>query len=369
MSSQQHGDEGIYCQHPSFVHRLCLVAGGGRETTTPGPMLRCTARQIANRDAWSASAVLATSLRLYSSHDVGLRTPTFLIFGSNTDIGKTVITAALVRAAAADSFADPRGASGLGGSDSHGGSKTHYIKPLQCGGSDETFIRRHVPPGSLSSSATLFRWETPASPHAASRMEDSPVSDAQVLAALMGHIGALAPSDRSSIWIETAGGVLSPSSSSPQNRERYHATNRAGWGWVPQADLYRPLQERSAVILIGDGRLGGISATLSSLDALLTRGYAVAGVLMIRPEGQGANDAHTNREALQEYAHSVASSSTKSIDSPLFADPDAAILSLPALPPEPEPLMDWYTAPEVEGLTSYVSGHLFATWRKRNWKA
>ena len=40
-----------------------------------------------------------------------------------------------------------------------------------------------------------------------------------------------------------------------------------------QCDLLRPL--RLPGILVGDGRLGGISATLAALDTLALRGYEV----------------------------------------------------------------------------------------------
>lgn len=40
-----------------------------------------------------------------------------------------------------------------------------------------------------------------------------------------------------------------------------------------QADIYRPL--RLPVVLVGDGRLGGISATIAAYEALISRGYEV----------------------------------------------------------------------------------------------
>jgi bifunctional dethiobiotin synthetase / adenosylmethionine---8-amino-7-oxononanoate aminotransferase len=288
-------------------------------------ILRRTVRRVASKKTTRAppstivptAALRNASTRRFGDNKQHFRPPpTFLIFGSNTDIGKTVLTAALVRAAASPaglSITEEEGAgwvpaeSGeIGRSRNNNNIGTqlhHYIKPLQCGGSDEDFLRRHVPPDLLGSARTLFRWETPASPHLACRMEEHSVCDEQVLAALWGSIKGLtsmtgreqqtveleleqdpdstttstAPAPESpggSIWIETAGGVLSPSSSSPLNRGRHHAANAAGWGWVTQADLYRPLCDMASVILIGDGRLGGISATLSSLEALTTRGYS-----------------------------------------------------------------------------------------------
>jgi hypothetical protein len=158
---------------------------------------------------------------------------TNVIFGANTDVGKTVVTAGLIRAS---------------------GDGTNYIKPLQCGGSDQRFIEKHAP--NTSSTTTLYEWVTPASPHYAARFENKPVSDVQVLTSLQQYLGSL---DGNLNWIETAGGVLSPSSSSPENRQPHHARDKElSWGWVTQADLYRPLIGSTSVVLIGDGRLGGI---------------------------------------------------------------------------------------------------------------
>ena len=199
-----------------------------------------------------------------------------LIFGANTDVGKTVITAGLVRA-------------------SRGFNGAHYIKPLQCGGSDQNFVKKHAPNETVSAT-TLFEWESPMSPHAASRKENLPVSDEQVLTALDRCLHNLrADHPPLPCWIETAGGVLSPSSSSPMNRQSWHATNNVGWGWVTQGDLYSRFKKDMDVVMIGDGRLGGISATLSTLEALLSRGYNVTGLVLIEA-------GYSNQNAIREYA-------------------------------------------------------------------
>ena len=52
---------------------------------------------------------------------------THLVFGANTDVGKTVATAGLLRA---------RLLAGGGGA-----GAARYVKPLQCGGSDEASVR------------------------------------------------------------------------------------------------------------------------------------------------------------------------------------------------------------------------------------
>jgi dethiobiotin synthetase/adenosylmethionine--8-amino-7-oxononanoate aminotransferase len=220
----------------------------------------------------SRASNVSQRLRTYASSSL-LSSQTHLIFGANTDVGKTVVSAGLIRASLVT------------------GNTTHYIKPLQCGGSDERFIIRYAP--NTTSSTTLYEWETPVSPHYASRLEQYPVSDEQVLTSLRDCLDGL--KGASHVWVETAGGVLSPSSSSPDNSSPRHAHDKSGWGWVTQADLYRPLIERSSVVMIGDGRLGGISSTLSSLESLLVRGYNVSGVILLE-------SGYDNQEAIQEYA-------------------------------------------------------------------
>lgn len=203
---------------------------------------------------------------------------THLIFGANTDVGKTIVSAGLVR-------------SSLGTSD------VHYIKPLQCGGSDQAFVEQHVGAATSKFQAdTLFRWETPASPHVASVREDHPRSDREVLDSLQSALTSISSqSDNTTTWIETAGGVLSPSSASPVNQSPNHATTGNSWGWKTQADLYQSLVGTAPVVLVGDGRLGGISATLSSLESLIIRGYDVMGLVLLET-------GYDNVSAIREYA-------------------------------------------------------------------
>jgi dethiobiotin synthetase/adenosylmethionine--8-amino-7-oxononanoate aminotransferase len=60
--------------------------------------------------------------------------------------------------------------------------------------------------------------------------------------------------------VETAGGPLSP-----------------GPSGTPQADLFRPL--RLPAVLVGDHRLGGISATIAATESLIVRGYDIDAVI------------------------------------------------------------------------------------------
>jgi bifunctional dethiobiotin synthetase / adenosylmethionine---8-amino-7-oxononanoate aminotransferase len=229
-----------------------------------------------------------------------------LIFGANTDVGKTVVAAGLTRASAALN------------------RSTSYIKPIQAGGSDEDFVRRYN--SRLSYSKTLFNFATPASPHLASRSEASPVSDAQVLDALTHEIEH---SDSEVMWIETAGGVMSPGPSSPMNESHQHAKNDLGWGWVPQSNLYQPFLGIAQVVMVGDGRLGGISSTLSAIESLIIRGYDIAAVVVI--------DGQVTVEAIEEYLTRTLRLRSGSGEQVL-----PRLIELPKLPPLQQPLVEWF---------------------------
>lgn len=317
---------------------------------------------------------------------------THLVFGANTDVGKSVVTAGLLRARLL------KAASGAGSADktaaSASSATTHYIKPLQCGGGDEGWVRRHVeiPSGDANeasstpppySAQTLFRWEMAASPHLASRVEKAPVSDEKIVKSLTDALTTMEDESienkdemtaQPSILVETAGGVLSPSSASPDNSLTTHArgvpssdvddggSDPLSWGWSTQADLYQPLG--LPVVLVGDGRLGGISCTLSALESLAVRGYDVQGIVVVDDGGGYGNVA-----ALREYAASQSSSHVRGQEFPFArqsyqVDPTESILSLPPLPPEPEPLTSWYQSKEVEEGLDAFEDRLEYLWNK-----
>ena len=317
---------------------------------------------------------------------------THLVFGANTDVGKTVVTAGLLRARLL------KAASSAGSADktapaSAASPTTYYIKPLQCGGSDESWVRRHVeiPSGGPNetsstpppySAQTIFRWEMGASPHLASRVEKAPVSDEQIVKSLTDALATMEDEGienkdkmtaQPSILVETAGGVLSPASASPDNSLTTHAkgvqsdddddgSDPLSWGWSTQADLYQPLG--LPVVLVGDGRLGGISCTLSALESLAVRGYDVQGIVVVDDGGGYGNVA-----ALREYASSQSSSHVRGQEFPFArqsyqVDPKESILSLPPLPPEPEPLTSWYQSKEVEKGLDAFEDRLEYLWNK-----
>ncbi|KAJ7749061.1 PLP-dependent transferase [Mycena maculata] len=180
------------------------------------------------------------------------------IFGANTDVGKTILATALVRGSAALK------------------NDVFYLKPISTGpiqDADDEHIKRHC--GALKNrvhTECLYRFHVPVSPHLAAQIAAGDesrkiVSDATFVNSITSYVRRCAsrgtgPAD---MYVETAGGVHSPTLSG-----------------VTQVDCYRPLF--LPTILIGDSRLGGISATISAYESLLLRGYVVEAVLLFRDE-------------------------------------------------------------------------------------
>ncbi|VAI56517.1 unnamed protein product [Triticum turgidum subsp. durum] len=227
-----------------------------------------------------------------------LSSPTFAVFGANTGVGKTLVSAGLAASLLRSHAASP--------------SAVLYLKPLQTGfpaDSDAGFLYRRVPAlvrpshaahlvasidtlspapsvetpspsreeaafsydgegkavRKLLACRTLYAWREAVSPHLAAEREGMTVEDAHVrslLAACLAE-GETLGKGEGDVWklVETAGGVASP-----------------GPSGTLQCDLYRHF--RLPIILVGDGRLGGISGTLSAYETLLLRGYDVSAVVL-----------------------------------------------------------------------------------------
>jgi dethiobiotin synthetase/adenosylmethionine--8-amino-7-oxononanoate aminotransferase len=290
--------------------------------------------------------------------------PTHLIFGANTDVGKTVLSTALVRASV------------------HNNENVNYIKPLQCGGSDEQFVNKYLDntknenDGCSFNTHTLHYWDMPASPHLASRTENKPASDDQVLSSVYNKLNEIHREydNGSVVWIETAGGILSPSAASPLNKRPRHASDKelitmnnkdsqkesvSSWGWSTQGDLYQPLH--LPVILIGDGRLGGISVTLSALESLLTRGYDVHAIALIEDSADLSGHG-SNLPALKEYA-SRCMALRSGNGRALFKNIEKSIVSFPAVPSDLNiPLNDWFNSQQVMETSNLLKNHLCNEW-------
>ncbi|KAF7154301.1 hypothetical protein RHSIM_Rhsim01G0006800 [Rhododendron simsii] len=117
---------------------------------------------------------------------------------------------------------------------------------------------------------TMYGWREAVSAHLAAEREGAVVEDLEVLEMLKrglgirleGRGGCEGCGDKVGVFslVETAGGVASPGPSGSL-----------------QCDLYRPF--RLPAILVGDGRLGGISSTISAYESLKLRGYDVVAVV------------------------------------------------------------------------------------------
>ncbi|KAF9020973.1 PLP-dependent transferase [Hymenopellis radicata] len=179
------------------------------------------------------------------------------VFGANTDVGKTILTSALVRASA-----------GLG--------EAFYLKPVSTGppgSADTEHIQRYAGQHKQRvHTECLYQYQEPVSPHLAARLaagddESLIPTDATVVNSIAHHIRKCAAmaAGASHMYVETAGGVHSPTLSG-----------------TTQLDCYRPLF--LPTVLVGDSKLGGISSTISAYESLLLRGYIVDAILLFRDE-------------------------------------------------------------------------------------
>ncbi|GAA5876053.1 hypothetical protein JCM8547_003541 [Rhodosporidiobolus lusitaniae] len=182
---------------------------------------------------------------------------THLIVAPSTSVGKSIFSTGLVRASLAL------------------GERVGYLKSVGTGsgdGDDELHLQRFAP---RAKTACLFHFDEPVSPHlAVERAEQGgsnslrPPTDAEFAAAVgkFGREFALETAGKkSSLYIESAGGVHSPTLSGSS-----------------QLDAYRPLLPPT--LLIASAALGGISTTISAYESLLLRGYDVDAVLVFREE-------------------------------------------------------------------------------------
>ncbi|KAK7044197.1 hypothetical protein VNI00_007917 [Paramarasmius palmivorus] len=192
------------------------------------------------------------------------------VFGANTDVGKTLLTAALVRASAASQ------------------KPVFYLKPVSTGPpeeADDGHVQRYT--ASLKdrvSTKCLFRYQEPVSPHLAAKLaaEEGDLrgipSDETFANSVADFIRQCASnsSTKAHMYVETAGGIHSPTLSGTTQAEAYRS-------------LFLP------TVLIGDSKLGGISTTISAYEALVLRGYIVDCILLFRDEY------YRNWEYLKEY--------------------------------------------------------------------
>ncbi|KAJ3172606.1 hypothetical protein HDU88_005935 [Geranomyces variabilis] len=207
--------------------------------------------------------------------------PTYQVFAANTGVGKTLLSAALCRAAArAPVSAFERNQWSKDRDTPAYGRKVFYIKPVQTGYPEDSDARHVQQFCKSAATKTLYTYREPAGAHLCAAQENRPVSDAELLTATRKAVDEAWEDVRASqtpgiVFLETAGGVVSPVMSG-----------------TPQASAFRPL--RYPTVLVGDANLGGVSTTLSAYESLVLRGYDVSAVLMFN------NPKYRNHEAIAE---------------------------------------------------------------------
>ena len=164
-------------------------------------------------------------------------TPRFVVSGTDTGIGKTMLAAALTDA--------------LGG---------YYWKPVQSGLDEETDSETVARLGRIQRDRIVpeaYRLSTPASPHLSARIDGVSIDPARLIP----------PVTDGALVIEGAGGLLVPLSEQ-----------------LVFADIFALWQ--IPVILCARTSLGTINHTLLSLEALRQRAIPVHGIAFIGEENQ-----------------------------------------------------------------------------------
>eukprot|EP00434_Breviolum_minutum_P009190 symbB.v1.2.008097.t1/scaffold503.1/size194688/12 len=227
----------------------------------------------------------------------------FLIYGANTDVGKTVVSAAVCRYGLTT------------------GHPVTYIKPVQTGDdTDAGAVVKHAVQDAQNAdliTETLFHYPSPESPASAAIKAGVTPPDATTFRGVVRESLQRAKERHGLCIVETAGGPLSP-----------------GPNHTFQADLYAPLT--LPCILVGDSKLGGISTTVCAYEALKARGQQPHFILFLDTSPFAASNATALHRAVGN---------------------EVEVLTVPkALPPIEEPLQDWLKAAEVAEAISKMLG-------------
>ena len=170
--------------------------------------------------------------------------PVLVVSGTGTEVGKTVVTAAVAALAAS------------------GGCRVAVVKPAQTGEppgptGDLEVVRRL---SGVSQTHELARFPDPLSPEAAARAAGKPPLDLAAASVFIKQLGADADADL--VLVEGAGGLL----------VRYDPSG----GTI--ADLAGMLD--APVLVVTTAGLGTLNHTALTLEALSTRRLAAAGVVI-----------------------------------------------------------------------------------------
>ncbi|WRT66898.1 dethiobiotin synthase [Kwoniella shivajii] len=185
------------------------------------------------------------------------------VFGANTDVGKTLLTTALVRATASKYAASSKGK----------GKSVFYLKPVSTGPDEESdvrYVQRHTKPyASMIETHNLYQYREPMSPHLAAKLAPDlpfPQSNDELVRGIENYATSRVKQlngREGALFVETAGGVHSPALHPPHT----------------QSTFLRSLRLPS--VLVASPHLGGISTTISSYESLILRGYSISAVLCL----------------------------------------------------------------------------------------
>lgn len=186
------------------------------------------------------------------------RAPATCVVGTDTGVGKTLVSAVLLRAACSVGAA-------------------RYWKPVQTGADDDTATVTEL--ANASPAMVLcnqLSYALPASPHAAAAAENRSVQLAELQDTLHRH---RAEQPDSHVIVEFAGGLLVPLSLEPA---------------VMQADWLESMDAQ--VVLVARSGLGTLNHTMLTVEALRRRGLHPAALFLV-------GEPHpSNREALSALA-------------------------------------------------------------------
>lgn len=183
----------------------------------------------------------------------------YFVTGTDTGVGKTFVTALLVRALRKT------------------GLNTVALKPICCGSREDVHILRAASGGELSMEEMNPQYfDIEAAPLAASRNHLEPVNLDFLAAWFQSH-----RAQRQSLLVEGAGGWMTPLAA------KQTMADLAGLFQLP-------------VLIVVPNRLGCINHTLLTVENIRSRGLECAGLILNSMEKKQSLAARTNRENLQE---------------------------------------------------------------------
>lgn len=183
----------------------------------------------------------------------------YFITGTDTDCGKTFVTALLVKAARA------AGVDAIG------------AKPFCCGPRTDVEILAEASGGTESLDAMNPAWlRNPAAPRACELLGEAAADVSKALSVVRGLARK-----HEQVFCEGAGGWLVPVA-----KDYTIADFAAELGWP--------------VIVVVRNKLGALSHTLLTLESIRRRGVPLAGIILNDPEGRPDEATRTNRRVLEE---------------------------------------------------------------------